>query len=359
MNSFVGQAERRIRRIAVLVSLCAATLGCRNDPYLNGHIEILNAEKRALEDQVYALEYDYERKVAELEDAKAQIERLGGEESPRRERSQRDRAFESREEAEEPIDSAPPTITPGEPFEPNIEWQKNEALPGPNGGGQGFGGGPPEPVSAPRRLEPADPRITHIKIDPRRTGGTDFDQESGDDGITLVVEPRNAADEFVPLAGPLSIVVLDYDRRADGEAARLGRWELDASQVERSMTNNNLEQGVHLRLAWSEAKPTGNKLLVAVRYTTVDGRQLEARRDIFITLPGQLSQRWTPRASTRTADQRNEGLDEEQRPAETDGVSADRRLDGREAQAEVAPAGFTAAQPRRDVPERPTLRPTR
>jgi hypothetical protein len=366
MNSFAREPDKRVGRLAVLVTACAALVGCRNDPYLDSHIEILNAEKRALEDQVYSLEYDYERKVAELEDAQKEIERLGGGER-RRPAEPRVRNFSnSREEAEEPDTSDLPMVTPGEPFEPKIEWPQSEDLPSPNDGAAKrdaasrgeptFGGGLQQPVSVRRRLEPADPRITHLHIDPLRTGGADFDQQPGDDGISLVVEPRNAADEFVPLAGPLSIVVLDYARRAEGDAARLGRWELDAEQVEEAMTNNEHVRGVHLRLAWSDAKPTDSKLLVAVRYTTVDGRKLESRRDIYITLPGQLSQRWTPRSSTRTADQRND----QPRPAATDGVSNGPPPVLIEAgEAEVAPAAYTTAPARRDMPERPTWRPYR
>ena len=93
MNSFACQAGRCVRRVAVCVSLCAAILGCRNNPHVTGHIEILNAEKRALEDQIYSLEYDYERKCAELKDALAEIERLGGGESRRGTDSRRAQPF--------------------------------------------------------------------------------------------------------------------------------------------------------------------------------------------------------------------------------------------------------------------------
>jgi hypothetical protein len=39
---------------------------------------------------------------------------------------------------------------------------------------------------------------------------------------------------------------------------------------------------------------------LVVRYVTIDGRTLEADRELFLTLPGQITQRWTPR-STRQA----------------------------------------------------------
>ena len=345
---------------------CATLTGCRNDPYINSHIDVLNAELLTLESQIYELEFDYERALAELKDAQDEIERLGGDPRPRASVSSQT------DDEEEPLDLSPPTRTEGEQYDPIIEMPDEEegtlpvprnTLPPPGDdtrpppGGNGFRSPTDdvpadslgdhlmtEPVSAPAHLQPADPQVTHVQIDPLRTGGSNFDDDVGDDGITLVLEPRNEAGEFVPLAGPLSIVVLDYGLRREGEAARLGRWELDAQQVERSMINNDLERGVHLRLAWSDRKPTGSKLMVAVRYTTSDGRELEAQRDIFITLPGQFSQRWTPRSRTRTPDRNNDRLDIAREPSETDGASLERR-DRRSNAADVRPASFAAERP--------------
>lgn len=358
MNSSGRECRKIFCRATVLLLLCALSAGCRNAPYVNNQVDTLTAEMRTLEDQIYELEYDYERTLSELKDAHEEVERLRGG-SGRRESSPR-RATDR--DDEESLNLSPPTSSEGEPFDPIIEMPDDppdeeggsleppggESLPPP--GNSGFRSRPDreaEAVSAPIRLEPGDPRITHIHIDSLRTGGTDFDDEPGDDGISLVIEPRNEDNEFVPLAGPLSIVVLDYGRRRDGDDSRLGRWELDAQQVERSMTNNDLERGVHLRLAWSDRKPKDSKLMVAVRYTTADGRTLEAQRDIFVTLPGQLSERWTPRSTTRTADRSEDRINVAREPSETDGASLERR----DVRSTVAPASYEA--------ERPTWRPYR
>lgn len=317
MNRSPHDAKKFLRRLAVPLAMCALLAGCRNDPHRGNHIDVLTAELRTLEDQLYELEYDYERQALELEDAKEEIERLRGDSSRRREAT-RSRGVDE----EEPFDLSPPPEEPGEPFMPDVDFLP-EDLPAPteNGGG----GGDPPPIEAPTLIQPADPRITHIHINPRRTGGANFDLKAGDDGITLVVEPRNAASEFVPLAGPISVVLLDYEKRGNDDEARLGRWDLDAQQVERSMTNNDLERGVHLQLAWADKKPVGSRLLVAVRYTTADGRKLEAQRDVFVTLPGQLSQRWTPRSSTQAAARGDDSINVARQPSETDGAALERR----------------------------------
>ena len=113
MNSLPIKATIRLYQFAIVSALCALAAGCRNDPYVNSHIEILNAERRALEDQLYELEYDYERKVAELAEAREQLSRLGGgEELPRR-TNQTPRV--ELPEPENGLDLSPPTVTPGVP----------------------------------------------------------------------------------------------------------------------------------------------------------------------------------------------------------------------------------------------------
>ena len=317
MNSLPIQATIRLRQLAMASVLCALAVGCRTNPSLNSHIEVLNAEKRALEDQLYELEYDYERKVTELEETKERLRKLDGGETGSR-RSNQSPRVELPAADDGFLDLSPPTVTPGTPDGPRIE------MPAPNSGSRTT----PrtintEPVRiGPTLIEPSDPRITHVHIDPVHTGGSDFDHQPGDDGILIVIEPRNQSDAFVPLAGPLMVVVLDYAKRDAGAEARVAKWELTAQQVDRSLHNNSSQRGIYLRLPWGEQRPESNKLMVAVRYTTADGRKLEATRDIFVTLPGQVSQRWTPRSSTVSeADKPQSGINVARQPETTQGAS--------------------------------------
>jgi hypothetical protein len=77
MNRSSHQIVAHWRPLVAFVC-CCALVGCKNDPYLDTHIEMMNAERRALEDQLYDLEYDYERKVRELEAAQAELQALRG-----------------------------------------------------------------------------------------------------------------------------------------------------------------------------------------------------------------------------------------------------------------------------------------
>jgi hypothetical protein len=136
-----------------------------------------------------------------------------------------------------------------------------------------------------------------VTLSPLFTGGADFDSQPGDDGLCVVVEPRNAGEEYVPEAGPISIVVLDPSRQ--GDAARVARWDFDLSAARQKLAGSAAATGIKLELPWPAAPPAANRLHLFVRYETADGRKLQTDREIFLTPPGQASSRWTPRTAQR------------------------------------------------------------
>ena len=179
-------------------------------------------------------------------------------------------------------------------------------------------------------------------------------------GQTVVVEPRSAGGAFVPQPGPLSIVLLDPAR--EGEAARVARWEIDGGQARDAMQSSEAARGMRLELPWPEQPPHSAKLKLFVRMQTPTGDKLEAERDVFITLPGELSQRWTPRPLDRR-DQRSDpaqmavepGVDPLPRRQASAAPSQQRVSDSRGA---AAPAGGASAQPTGAL-QRPQWSPTR
>jgi hypothetical protein len=134
-------------------------------------------------------------------------------------------------------------------------------------------------------------------LNPLLTGGIDLDGQPGDDGLRVVVEPRNAAGQFVPEAGAVSVVVLDPDRQ--GEAARIARWDFDLSAARQMLAASSPSPGLTLEMPWPAAAPAATRLKLYVRYETADGRRLETDREIFVSPPGQAIGRWTPRSVDR------------------------------------------------------------
>jgi hypothetical protein len=131
------------------------------------------------------------------------------------------------------------------------------------------------------------------------TGGSDLDGRAGDDGLSVVIEPRNAGDEYVPEAGAVSVVVLDPSKA--GDAARVARWDFDLSTAREKLQTRRAVRGIQLQMSWPAAAPQAEKLQLFVRYVTPDGRKLQADREIFLAPPEQASQRWTPRPAGRIA----------------------------------------------------------
>ncbi|MEX0795033.1 MAG: hypothetical protein WD045_17980 [Pirellulaceae bacterium] len=139
---------------------------------------------------------------------------------------------------------------------------------------------------------PDDMEVVSIHLNPRLTGGWDMDRGPGDDGIMVVIEPRNQAGQYVPVAAPVSVVLLDPAFR--GEEAYVGRWDFDTADSAKHIEKTLLGSGIHLKLPWTAGPPEHSKLVLHVRYTTAEGTVLQQRKELKIDLPGEISSRWTP-----------------------------------------------------------------
>ena len=298
----------KVRHIALLLTVCLLAAGCRHDPYLDAHLELLNAAKRSAEDRVYDLEYEYELKVQEVERLRKENERLrkAGAGSTRAPSGGTDLApptielpdieSPSQPVPEEDIDQLrPPTVDPGVPGEPTFELPASPP-------GRALAPPPtsnaPNPVLSAPTLALNDPHITQLVINRELTGGGDWEPSTGDEGLDVVFEPRDESGKFVPLAGPVSVVVLDPAE--PGEQKRVARWDLEATEVDRQISRATNATGIRLKLPWPDKPPKSRRLHLFVRYTTVDGRQLQADEGITIDPPGQISQNWTPRSKPAT-----------------------------------------------------------
>jgi hypothetical protein len=298
---FGKEAGMNGRWLAVIALVLVVALGCspnrrRSDAYQ----ELLDAEKRFLEDQLYKLDYEIDVLKEKHDSTLRENEAL------------RRALAESRDGGDSPNgagggstirprldgDITPPQIDLGEPTAPGINLppitppsELEPDLPM---------GDAPMPPAAPGldnpagHDEPADPLITQIHLHPLLTGGADFDGKPGDDGVSVVIEPRNGIDEFVPVAGPISLVVLDPEKQ--GEAARVARWDFTAHEARDLMTRSVFGRGIHLQLPWPGEAPENSRLRLFVRYTAPDGTHLEAEREFFAEPPGRVARHWTPLA---------------------------------------------------------------
>jgi len=130
-------------------------------------------------------------------------------------------------------------------------------------------------------------------LNPLHTGGQDVDGQPGDEGVSLLLEPQNSAGDFVPVVGKISVVVLDP--QLTGAAARVARWEFDEPAVRKALKTISTRRGIQLQMNWTENRPQNHRLRLYVRLETPEGAKLQTDREIFVTLPGEVSDRWTPR----------------------------------------------------------------
>lgn len=297
-----GPIFSQTHRVLAALVLAVSSCGCRSDPYQDAYLEMLNAEKRALEDRLYDAEYNYEQALAKLKSVQAATNEEGpparGTQSGSRPRPRSEPAdAEPRESPELPTIELPPGVEEGRRTRPDAA-PAVQRRPGP----------PLVPASAvqPKASRPLsdqelaaaivsalDQRVETIHLNPRLTHGADFDGKPGDDGISVLIEPRNRHGSFVPEAGRMTIVLLDPSE--SDEAARLARWDLDADSIRKFLQTDSLDSGVLLRLPWQDKVPEGKRLHLFVRYLTEDGRKLETDRQIEIASADLVAQRWTPR----------------------------------------------------------------
>jgi hypothetical protein len=288
--------------LTLLVLGAAACCGCRTNPHVASFIENRNSEARQLEDEYWLQVQENERLAYELAKLKRQRAKLeGGIEPPLIEEGTSPPRVEE--------GTQPPLIeVPEMPSSPEKKKPQIEPEPPPRPGGAADEDSPavlPDRLPPPRDEKPPRPtqpevideKVTHLFLNPLHTGGVDLDHRPGDDGLSLLVEPRNAADQFVPLAGNISVVLLDPQQ--SGDAARIARWNFDTGETKQAIRQEGDARGIRLEMPWPSRVPESSQLRLFVRYETADGRKFQTEREVFIKLAGQYSERWTPRPPER------------------------------------------------------------
>lgn len=267
----------RYRLLALLMAATALT-GCRRDPYLNLQLETMAAERRALEDELYELQYEYERLAQNLK-GRNHADDDGY-------YSGRDRR---RDDDEEPGFTVP-EIEEGQLVEPQIE------IPGVTDQGALAPlteNDVPITINAPSVLVADSEDVVRIALNRDLTGGLDTNGQPGTEGIRVAIEPLDDSNKIIRAPAEVSVVLLDPAET--GVAARVDRWDIDTAAIRRSMVNRR-QPAIYLELPWSGKPPRNSNLHLFARYTTSDGRKLEADRQINIVPPSQDSDRWTVRA---------------------------------------------------------------
>lgn len=296
--------------LLLVAALCLTGCSGRRDM----SVELLERENRILEDLIWQWHDAYEAKCAELDSCKHAYRSPTNDANetlpnPARTRPASDRSTTTTHRPESdglemplvegPAEEIPApanrSVTPGGPKDDG----KTSRLPT-----------PPIRSGASRRRkdvsqvaagdieggEEVDANVVSIVLNKQLTGGYDFDDKrTGDEGVMVVIEPRNSAGCYVPVPGPVTVIVMDPAAEAD--AQKVARWEFDAADATKFLRKSAFGRGFHMELHWPGELPAHRALRVVARYQTADGRTLETFKDIEVDLAGSGSSgRWTPMA---------------------------------------------------------------
>ena len=132
--------------------------------------------------------------------------------------------------------------------------------------------------------------ITHLGLDVRAVAIHGRSDSNPDAVLKVIVQPRDQAENVVPVAGALTLVVLNPQLRT-----RVARWEFGAAQTRQWIEKASHDAGLHVPLPGSGKWREDQDLDLFVRYITADGRRLEAQCPLRSLEPAEPS-RWSRRA---------------------------------------------------------------
>lgn len=135
-------------------------------------------------------------------------------------------------------------------------------------------------VSVPNPTAPAYVPVKNITL-ARGTGGVDEDGILGDEGLMVVVLPRDEDGAAVKVPGRLQIAA--WEVTPAGIKSPIGNWEVPAEKVRPTWRAGFVSTGYFVAVPW-QTYPSTEKVRIAVRFTTLDGRAFEADKDIVVRL---------------------------------------------------------------------------
>ncbi len=321
------------RRTYLLIVIAAVALGgCRSDV----HRELLERELRWQEEEIDHLEdhvIEYKRRLASLQRENAALREKLAAATARAQPEDRDDAASRRRKTRPPaVDGEPPEVEmgdqaappngpperaapgaampEGEPAElPQEDSGELPALEPLNEEGDSTGQPATEPGrnhssadsgtlpnTAPRmnRAQATSSAIHRIVLNREGTHGYDADGQPGDDGIRVVVEPRDRQGRIVHEPGELHIEL--YAPTTEGEIP-VARWIFTSDQTARRLAGTPDGQGMEYILRWPASPPPQRQVKLYVRYLTQNGAELSTEQALVVAPPAAAARRSPPPGS--------------------------------------------------------------
>ncbi|HEY2883543.1 MAG TPA: hypothetical protein VGJ15_13945, partial [Pirellulales bacterium] len=317
-------------KTGILIAMLPVLLfaGCCNMYKNRVNQQLWEREMRLEENCVYQLRWQLEDKQRELDAANARADSLNRQTDVLKDQTQGPNfsppsgismpagGGKGTEAPRLPPAPKLPDIDIGQPFVPG---SSNPPSNGPSGGGSSSHKAPeahgpslqqasyttPGAESArpserlSERLNP-DAEVDRIILNAGLTGEVNTTGQPGAGVLNVVIEQRDARGARVLAPGDVSIVVVDPT--LEGSAARIAKWNFDADQVAQYVRRNHDGGSLRFELHW-QSPPEHSDLRLFVRFTTFDGRRLEANLpiDVQVADADAAKHRWTKSMASLTA----------------------------------------------------------
>ncbi|MBN9121936.1 MAG: hypothetical protein J0I06_22810 [Planctomycetes bacterium] len=116
----------------------------------------------------------------------------------------------------------------------------------------------------------------------RGTGGVDEDGNPGDEGLLVVIVPRDGDGSAVKV--PARALVAAWEITPAGLKNLIGSWDVPADRLRSTWKSGFISTGYFVALPW-QTPPSTDRVRIAVRLVTTDGRAFEADRDVNVKPP--------------------------------------------------------------------------
>lgn len=155
----------------------------------------------------------------------------------------------------------------------------------------------PASATVPNPAKTTDQRIVEIAFHPSLCRGINLDDNPQDDGVYVVLQPRNAMGQFAEAAGDVTVIAVDPTKPKERE--RIARWTYTADDFAKTLHSSGASQGYHLPLRWQAELPQGDHVQIFVRVVFADGKTLVSERKVMLHHRDSMQSVWTPRANAR------------------------------------------------------------
>ncbi len=111
------------------------------------------------------------------------------------------------------------------------------------------------------------------------TGGLDEDGRPGDEGLMVVLVPKD--DDGTPVKVPGGVQISAFEISHEGLKSPIGRWRITPEQLKKTWKSSLLSSGYFVPLQWD--KPPGtDRIRIAIRFETGEGKAFEADKDVNV-----------------------------------------------------------------------------